>query len=76
MCKHVFCLPCLLEKFDKGNAYTTWLEECPVCRETIFFAPRREERVNEFTSQLRLKQGMPLASVDLLSSNPFEKYTI
>ena len=76
MCEHVLCLPCLLEEFDKGDPSTAYLTECPVCRETIFFVPRPEERLNEFTSKLRANQGMPTPLVETQPSNPFDKYTI
>ena len=76
MCYHIFCLPCLLERFAKGDPSTTYLEECPVCRDVIYFTPRPEERLNAITTELRAKQGMPIPSMDPPSSNPFDKYTI
>jgi hypothetical protein len=76
MCEHIFCLPCLLERFDKGDPSTTYLEKCPVCGDTIFFAPRPEGHLNAFTAELREKQGMPSPSFDPPCLNPFDKYTI
>lgn len=75
MCNHVFCLPCILKKFAEGKV-DTYLEECPECTETIFFAPRPEVQLNVITSQLRLEQGMQAAPVEPIASNPFEAYLI
>jgi hypothetical protein len=76
MCDHIFCLPCLLEKFDKGDPSTTYLEKCPVCRKAILFVPRPEEKLNVFTVKLCAEQGMPSLPVDPPTLNPFHKYSI
>lgn len=76
MCEHIFCLPCLLERFDMGDPSTTYLEECPVCRKTILVVPMPEERLNQFTAKIRERQGMPSPFLDPICLNPFDKYAI
>lgn len=76
MCEHIICLPCLLERFDKGDPSTAYLQKCPVCEETIYFVPKPEETLSAYTAALRVKQGMPSPSLDPHNLNPFHKYTI
>lgn len=74
MCGHIFCLPCILEKFKERRA-DTYLVECWVCRKIIFFAPKPEERLNVIASRIRSGRGMPIASTER-KDYPFEYYCI